>query len=79
MISTVTTSTVTTLANVSLAGTLGLIAIILLLIFLVQKEISSTAASKKMARWSRSLNLAILPLLIVFVAVVIVRITIALR
>ena len=79
MISTVTTSTVTTLANVSLAGTLGLIAIVFLLTLLLQKEISTTIASKKMVRWSHALNVVIPPLLIVFVYTVIVRIAITLR
>ena len=79
MISTVTTSTVTTLTNISLAGTLGLIAIIFLLSLLVQKEISNTVTGKRMERWSHALNVAIPPLLIVFVSIVIVRITLALR
>lgn len=79
MISTVTTSTVTTLANISLAGTLGLIGIIFLLGLLVQKEISTTIVGKKMERWSRALNVAIPPLLIVFVSIVIVRIALALQ
>jgi hypothetical protein len=79
MISTVTTSTVTTLANVSLAGTLGLIAIIFLLLLLVQKEISTTGAGKKMERWSRALNVAIPSLLIVFVSIVFVRIALVLH
>ena len=79
MISTVTTSTVTTLANISLAGTLGLIAIIFLLSLLLQKEISSTGVGKKMERWSKALNVAIPPLLIVFVSIVVVRIALALH
>jgi cytochrome c biogenesis protein CcdA len=79
MISTVTTSTVTTLANVSLAGTLGLIAIVFLLLLLVQKEISTTGESKKMERWSRALNVAIPSLLIVFVSIVFVRIALVLH
>jgi hypothetical protein len=79
MISTVTTSTVTTLANASLAGTLGLISVIFLLGLLVQKEISATAVNKKMDRWSRALNVAIPPLMIVFVSIVIVRIVLAFR
>ncbi len=79
MISTVTTSTVTTLANVSLAGTLGLIAIVFLLSLLLQKEISSTIASKKMERWSKALNVAIPSLLVVFVSIVVVRIALVLH
>jgi hypothetical protein len=79
MISTVTTSTVTTLANISLAGTLGLIAIIFLLALLLQKEISTTIASKKMERWSKALNVAIPSLLIVFVSIVVVRVALVLQ
>jgi hypothetical protein len=79
MISTVTTSTVTTLTNISLAGTLGLIGVIFLLTLLIQKEISTTVTGKKMERWSHALNIAIPPLLIVFVTIVIVRIAIALN
>ncbi len=79
MISTITTSTVTTMANISLAGTLGLIAIIFLLTLLVQKEISTSISGKKMLRLSHALNVAILPLLIVFVSIVVVRVAIALH
>lgn len=79
MISTVTTSTVTTLTNISLAGTFGMITIIFLLGLLVQKEISNTITGKKMERWSRALNVAIPPLLIVFASIVFVRIALALR
>jgi hypothetical protein len=50
-----------------------------LLALLVQKEISSSIASKKMLRWSKALNLAIPPLLIVFVSIIVVRIALALQ
>jgi len=79
VISTITISTVTILSNVALAGTLGLIAIIFLLILLVQKEICTTLASKKMERWSRALNVVVPALLIVFVSIVIGRIASALH
>jgi hypothetical protein len=79
LISTVTTSTVTTLTNISLAGTLGLIGVVFLLALLVQKEISTTIGGKKMERWSVALNIAIPALLIVFVSIVIVRISLALN
>jgi len=79
VISIVTASTVTTLADVSLAGSLGLLGIVFLLALLVQKEISTTVADKKMERWSNALNGAILPLLVVFIFIIVVRISIALR
>ena len=74
MISTVTTSTVTTLTNAGLAGTLGLIALVLLVVLTVQKEVSSVAEGRRPVRLSKALNVAIVPLVLVFIAMLIAQI-----
>ena len=74
MISTVTTSVVTTVTTTAMAGSVALIGILVLLSLLVQKELASTSEGARFKRLSRSLNLAIVPLLIVFFITVGVKI-----
>lgn len=68
MISTVTTTTVTTVTTVTLAGTLGFFLVATLAVCLIKKEMF---ASQKDTPWaqnlSKALNIAIVPLLMVFV------------
>ena len=70
MISTVTTSTVSTITTAAVSGSVALVAIILFFALLVQKEITTTAAGSRMKSLSQALNVAIIPLLIAFVAIV---------
>lgn len=74
MISTVTTSTVSTVSTVALAGSLGLIAIVVLFSLLLQKEIVTASESRFGSRPSRALNIALVPLLISFFAIVIAKV-----
>jgi hypothetical protein len=67
MITTVTTTTTTTVTTVS-AASLVLVAIITLLSLLISKEIIITQNSELAKRVSKALNIAIVPLLIVFFA-----------
>lgn len=71
MISTVTTSTVST---VTLAGSFAIIGILVLIVLLVQKELTHANASEKARRWARYLNIGILPLVLVFAAVVVSKV-----
>ena len=59
--------TVTTLTT---AVSLGMMAIVTLLILLVNKEIISSIKNEKVQRLTRTINVALLPLMIVFVMVV---------
>jgi hypothetical protein len=68
MISTVTTSTVST---VTLAGSFALIGIMVLFSLLIQKELASASDNPKLKKLGRAVNIAIIPLLIVFVLVVV--------
>ena len=63
MITTVTTTTVTTLAA---AGSLGLMAVVALILLLVNKEIISNINNEKVQRLSKSMNVALVPLMLVF-------------
>ncbi len=67
MISTVTTATVSTL---TLAGSFAMLGIVMLLGLLVQKEISANSDNKRAKRLAKVLNIAIVPLLIVFALIV---------
>jgi hypothetical protein len=74
MVSTVTTSTVTTVTTVTLAGAISLIAILALLTFLIQKEILSVSLDRRAQALHRLLNVAIVPLLISFGFIAVVRV-----
>lgn len=71
MITTVTTTTVTTLAA---TASLAIVVIVGLLIILIGKEIIG-AGSEKAMRVSKALNVAIMPLALVFGVTVLVKIT----
>lgn len=79
MISTVTTSSITTTTTTTAAGaittdvlSLGVIAVVALILLLALKEILSSEADKnyKISRFVRSSNVGIVPLLLVFAAIV---------
>lgn len=81
-VTTTTTTTVTTAASTTLAAGLGLLATLALIAFLVVKELagagvesSGSAGTITMSRAiDRVLNVAIVPLLIVFGAIVIAKV-----
>lgn len=73
MITTVTTTTTTTVTTVA-AATITLIAILALLALLVQKEVFANVKGERARRLARTLNISIVPLLIVFVATVAIRV-----
>ena len=75
MISTVTTSTVTTVATAAFAASLALVAVISLLIFLIHKEVISASNGEVPRALSRALNIAIVPLLLSFLFIVVVKVS----
>jgi len=71
MISSITTTTVSTINSTEgFAASLALIALLALASVLVAKELSSAAQSPRVQRLGRGLNVAIVPLLMVFTAIV---------
>lgn len=78
MISTVTTTTITTISTIALVTSIEIVAILALLIFLIQKEIfgfTSTPRAKAFgAVLSKVLTVAVVPLIVSFVFIVIVKI-----
>lgn len=74
MISTVTTTTVSTVTTLALAGSLALICVLTLVAMLIQKELTTTAESRLSRTLGRALNVGIVPLLIAFVLIVVVRV-----
>ena len=74
MISTITTSTVSAVTSGALAGSLVMIGVLVLLSLLIQKELVTTGTGNRAQRISRALNIAIVPLLIVFGMVVVNKI-----
>jgi hypothetical protein len=78
MITTVTTTT-TTVVTTAAAASLALIAILTLMLLLVQKEIISSLNGARAQRLSRALNIAIVPLVLVFVVTVAFKLADVLR
>ncbi len=74
MISTVTTSTVSSITSVTLIGTLGAISVIVLFTLLIHKELISASNDGRMLRLQRALNIALWPLIVVFIFTVAVKI-----
>ena len=79
MISTVTTTTVSTVTTTILTGSLTLIAILTLLVLLIQKELVTTSESRTAVIVGRVLNVGIIPLLMGFGMIVVVKVLEALR
>lgn len=76
MISTVTTTVSSMVSSmvsaIGIAGSLGIVAVVTLICVLIVKELAST--QPKLSRLAKSLSIAILPLLMVFVGIVMVKI-----
>ncbi len=77
MVSTVTTATIVTVTTVT--GSLALIGIGTLLVLLIQKELLSDARGRLAQVVGRVLNVGIIPLLILFAVILIVRAVDALK
>ena len=70
MISSVTTTTVSTVTSTASVAAFGLVAVLTLIAFLVVKELASSGDNARLQTLARILNVAIVPLLMVFVATV---------
>ena len=78
MITTVTTTTTTTVTTIGVAS-LALIAIVTMLVLLVNKEILMVSQKPWARRLNRALNVAIVPLMVVFVTTVVMKVAAVLR
>lgn len=74
MISSVTKSTISILSTSVITGSLALIGILLLLILLIKKEILSASQQQRLEKLSKVLNIGIIPLLITFALIVVIRV-----
>lgn len=70
MVSTVTSTTVTTVTLFGITALLGLAAVLMLISYLVVKEMLSASSSQRLQLIARRLNVAIVPLLLVFATIV---------
>ncbi|HEU4758764.1 MAG TPA: hypothetical protein VFT91_02165 [Dehalococcoidia bacterium] len=70
MVSTVTSTTVTTVTLFSISALLGLAAVIMLIAYLAAKEMLEASSHQRLRLLGRRLNVAVVPLLLVFAAVV---------
>jgi hypothetical protein len=77
MITTVTTTTVTTVTTLT-AASLALVAVLTLLVLLLNKELVSGSNNILAQRLSRALNVVVIPLLLVFGVVAVVKMLTAL-
>ncbi|MBI4302907.1 MAG: hypothetical protein HY665_01005 [Chloroflexi bacterium] len=84
MVSTVTTSTVSTVSTVSttsvmqMSATFGLMVIILLIAFLAAKELVGARRGQRRDAIARSLNVGIVPFILVFSLIMAVNIFVSL-
>jgi len=77
MITTVTVSTITAITAMSaegIAGALGAAAVVMLILFLSIKELAGAGTSEVSGRISSFVTLPIIPLLIAFAVIVIVKV-----
>ena len=86
MISTVTSTTVSTITSSAssvttgtLAASLALVSVIVLFVLLVQKELVTAADTSRFRALGRTLDVAVVPLLMGFVMIVVTRVAEALR
>ncbi len=70
MVSTVTSTTVTTVTLLGVSALLGLAAVLMLIGYLVIKELLDASPVDRLRRIGRRLNVAVLPLLLVFAFIV---------
>ena len=78
MVSTVTSTTVTTVTLFGISALLGLAAMLMLVTYLVAKELLDASTHQRLRTISRRLNVAVLPLLLVFATIVGTRVADAL-
>ncbi len=78
MVSTVTSTTVTTVTLFGISALLGLAAVLMLITYLMAREFLEASSSRRLRLISRRLNVAVLPLLLVFVTIVGTRVAEAL-
>ncbi len=77
MITTVTTSTVTTVTTIAVMGlsaVISMVAVISLIIFLTTKELVSVSGSSTSLRVAKFLSVGIVPMIMAFVVIVVVKI-----
>jgi len=74
MITTVTTTT-TVAATTIAAASLALIVVLALLVLLIQREIAGGLEGEHARRMVRALNIAIIPLAIIFVASALIKVS----
>ena len=70
MVSTVTSTTVTTVTLFGISALLGLAAVLMLISYLAARELLDASSHQRLRTLSRRLNVAVLPLLLVFAAIV---------
>ena len=70
MTTTVTTVTISTVTVIGVAAALGLITTLTLIALLISKEIATAVPGERGVRWSRTLNIGVVPLLVAFAVIV---------
>ncbi|MEM2153219.1 MAG: hypothetical protein QW241_08930 [Candidatus Bathyarchaeia archaeon] len=74
MISSVTTTTVTTVATLAVGATLGVLASALLILLLATRNVVTAEPKRPLMLLGRALDVAILPLLLSFALIVILKV-----
>jgi hypothetical protein len=69
MVSTVTSTTVTTVTLLGLTAVLGLAAVLMLISYLAARELLDASGHRRLRLLARRLNVAVVPLLVVFAVI----------
>lgn len=75
----ITTSTTTATATPEAMASLGMVAVISLIAFLTIQELASAGEGPRSRLLSRALNVGVIPMLVIFAAIVITRVVEILR
>ena len=78
MVSTVTSTTVTTVTLLGFTGLLGLAAVLMLIGYLVARELLDATGNLRLRSLAQRLNVAVVPLMVVFAALAAARVVEAL-
>ena len=70
MVSTVTSTTVTTVTLLGLTALLGMAAVLMLTGYLIARELLDASGGHRLRTLARRLNVAVIPLMVVFAAIV---------
>lgn len=75
----ITTSTTTATATPGAMASFGMVAVISLIILLIVQELATASEGPRFRRFGQALNVGVIPMLVIFAAIVVTRVVEILR